>query len=356
MTKGELDPIPSPERDSDSTPINLSSGFLLELVDVVTRNKRVRRIMSRSLRGHDSRDEFLEELIQDLTVRILGSMDVGKPDFEEKAISRISAIELPQLLNEFLKRELPERFRISKRIWKIIRKSDRFSVLSPGGGESVAYDGSNLVGLSEWSVLKPVDLDSFDASKFRVSRNLRFVGRGGHSQLIISEANLEKLLVGILEFADGHVPLSRLKALAVSCLQLGDPGFVSLNELGVIWMGNTSDNPHEMLVRKEEMEGLREKEREFLMKLKKRCGTGASNFNRVVQVLSLCVLSEPPFQRRQVAKRLRISTSVVSRDITLIREVCRSLALHDEELRLMLKERLAKSLEGLVRKSREDPQ
>ena len=115
MTKGELDPIPSPERDSDSTPINLSSGFLLELVDVVTRNKRVRRIMSRSLRGHDSRDEFLEELIQDLTVRILGSMDVGKPDFEEKAISRISAIELPQLLNEFLKRELPERFRTPNR-------------------------------------------------------------------------------------------------------------------------------------------------------------------------------------------------------------------------------------------------
>lgn len=356
MTKGELDPIPSPERDSDSTPINLSSGFLLELVNIVTRNKRVRRIMSRTLKGLDSRDEFVEEIIQDLTVRVLSSMDVGTPDFEEKAISRISAIELPQLLNEFLKRELPERFRISKRIWKLVRKSSRFSVLSPGGGNSVAYDGSNLVGLSEWSVLKPVELDSFDSSNFRVSRNPRFIGRGGHSQLIISEANLEKLLVGILEFADGHVPLSRLKALVVSCLPLGDPGFVSLNELGVIWVGNTSDNPHEMLVRKEEMEGLREKELEFLMKLKKKCGIGTSNFNRVVQVLSLCVLSKPPLQRRQVAKRLRISTSLVSRDINLIREVCRSLAIQDEELRLLLKERLAKSLKGLVCNSGEDPQ
>ena len=356
MTKGELDPIPFQEGHSDGNPINLSSGFLLELVNIVTRNPRVRRIMSRSLSGRDSRDEFVKEIIQDLTVRILGSMDVGKPDFEERAISRINAIELPQLLNEFLKKELPERFRISKRIWRIIRKSARFSIVSPGGGDIVVYDGSNLVGLSEWSDLRTVDLESFDPANFRVSRNPRFIGRGGHSQLIITEANLEKLLVGILEVADGHVPLSRLKALAVSCLQLGDPGFVPLNELGVIWTGNTSDNPHEMLVRKEDMRGLPEKELEFLMKLKKRCGASASNFNRVVQVLRLCVLSQPPFQRRQVAKRLRISTSMVSRDITLIREVCTSLAIHDEELRLMLKERLAKSLEGMAKNSGGNPQ
>jgi hypothetical protein len=296
-------------------------------------------------------NEFVDEIVQEILVRVLSSesiLEIG----EDRLLPYIRKVELPKLLNESLRREVPERFRIAKRIWKIVSKSSKFRLLPTGAPEAKIYDSSTLIGLSEWPSTRKVNHEPLSVKCMEIPpRDIRRVGRYQHSQVIITNTQLENYLVQILESAGGHLPLSRLRGLALSGINLCDPGFESLEKIEeggeLARCESRSNNPHEDLIRREQLNQLPEKEREFLQKLRDRCDASDERFRRVVGVLWLCVLSNPPHLKRRAANILGISPSLVSRDISLIREVCRSLQLEDEELRFLLKERLEKSLEGL---------
>lgn len=350
MHEGGFNPTVASDMESENQPVELSQSFFIDLFKLVSRNRRVRLILSKKGSTSFSKDDLVAEIVQEIVVRILASKKWRSIGDEGLLLSHIRAIELPQLLNESLKKQLPERFRISRRIWKTVRSNERFSVISAEGERDTIYDGSLLIGLSSWTEVRSARQGRIERGSLEpIRRNLRVVGRGGSSQLIISESRLRDLLIEILEAADGHLPLSRLKAIATSFIQVNDPGFVPFDDVEQFHLQKGADGPHEQLIRKEELEKLPEKEKEFLLKLKSRCRRGSAGFDRMLRVLCLCVLSHPPLQRRQVAKRLGVAPSLISRDISVIREVCRSLSIEDEELRLLLKERLEKSLERFLR-------
>jgi hypothetical protein len=347
MKKDSSEPFFVPAIGSEKSHV-ISEDFVRELTTVVARHPRVTRTFSSNPGPFESKREMVDELVQEMVVRILSSPTLSGITDQHQLLSRIRNIELPQLLNEVLRKKMPERFRLSKRIWKIIRESERFSVFPLSSTETV-YDASNLIGLSEWTEVRQPDLGLIQGGKPSAPpRDTRLVGRCGESQLIISNSQLEAFLVGILESVGGHLALGRLKGIVLSCIYLCDPGFESLEETddgrGARQINSRITDPQEELIRKEQLARLPEKEIEFLRKLEESCGRNKGRFERVLGVLRLCVLSNPPLQKRYAAKSLEVSTSLISRDISLIRDVCRSLELRDEELKLLLKERLEKTI------------
>jgi len=352
MQKDTFEPSPTSENKSERQPPLISDPFISKLTAMVSRNPRVRKLVSSKGLKYSASNEVVDEIVQEILVRILSSESIVGID-ENRLLSRIRKIELPQLLNESLRREVPERFRISKRIWKIVSKSPRFSLTPSTSRVPPIYDGSTLIGLSEWTAIREVNIDSLSRRQVEIpTREFRRVGRYQTSQLVITNTQLENYLIQILESAGGHLPLNRLRGIALSGINLCDPGFESLEKIEECGelpeSGTTSKNPHEELIHREQLDRLPEKEREFLQKVRDRCDSNDQRFRRVIGVLWFCVLSNPPLMKRRAANALGISASLVSRDISLIREVCRSLELEDEELKFLLKERLEKSLEGLM--------
>jgi hypothetical protein len=352
MKRDRSEPFFIPAIGSDRQSQIFSEDFIHELTALVARHPRVTRTFLNNPAPFESKREMVDEVVQEMVVRILSSPALRGMTDEQQLLSRIRNIELPQLFNEVLRKKMPERFRLSKRIWKIIRESERLTVFSTSSSEPI-YDASNLIGLSEWTEVRNPDIESIQSRMPSAPlRDSRAVGRSGESQLIMSNSQLESFLVGILESVGGHLALGRLKGIALSCIYLCDPGFESLeqidNESGRRQINSHITDPQEELIRKEQLARLPEKELEFLRKLEEGCGRNKVRFKRVLGVLRLCVLSNPPLQKRYAARLLQVSTSLISRDISLIRGACRSLELHDEEQKLLLKERLEKTIGGEV--------
>lgn len=355
MGKDIFGPFPVSRFDAGDTPQSFTDDFLKKLTEVISRNPRVNRVFAGNLHSFESRQEAIEELFQEMALRLLTTPVLRAFDDEQQLLERIRRVELPQLLNEFLRKKLPERYRLSRRIWRLIRDSERFSLISSDPRRHPSYSPSTLIGLREWREFRFGDLSVISEHGFQVPlRDRRIVGSLGESQLIISNTNLEEFIVQILQSVGGHLALGRLRGIILSTLYTCDPNFESLDSYasasGEILIGGIEPDPHEQALRMEQIKRLPEKEREFLSKLEGSCGRNEEKLNRVLEILRLCVLSDDPMQKRIAAKYLGISASLVSKDISLIRTICKSLDLHDEELRLMLRERLVRSVGRTDRK------
>src|SRR2546423_11169725 len=268
----------------------------------------------------------------------------------------IGQIELTNLLTAELRKRHPESYRLARRISTLIQSSANFRRFdSSGMGEEHHRRLADRVyGLSEWPNGKPGRNSHEMEQRAHMipvrQRDTRMVGCTGDAQIVISNSDLEDLIISVLEAIDAPADVRMLRILVMSRLPVMDIYLVPLGGDDNDGSGNHfepadgCDNPEQGLLR-------RESEREaanfvdgFLKGLHDTVRGKVKQYNRMLGVLWHCYLSPDHATQLEVAAALGVSDSLVSDYRRRIEQELRALSFTEvEEARmfeLALRERV----------------
>jgi hypothetical protein len=268
------------------------------------------------------------DLTQELFVQLLSKnrfehyLDSGMTDYEIEC--EVSQIELTNLLTAELRKRHPESYRLARRISTLIQSSANFRRFDSSGKEDEPHRrlAERVYGLSEWPVHKR-RRDSHDLEQ-RVQlvpvrpRDTRMVGCTGDSQIVISNSDLEDLIVSVLEAIDSPVDVRSLRSLVMSRLPVMDIYLVPLegddneNDGFQFEPVDRRENPEQGLLRRESEEIAAGFVDEFLKKLHEAVRGKVKQYNRILGVLWHCYLSPETSTQLEVAATLGVSDSLVS--------------------------------------------
>jgi hypothetical protein len=186
-------------------------------------------------------------------------------------------------------------------------------------------------------------------------RDTRMVGCTGDSQIVISNADLEDLIVSVLDAVDSPVDVRTLRSLVMSRLPVMDIYLVPLD-------GDDSDNEnsnsYEPVDKRENPEeGLmrRESEREaanfvdqFMASLNEAVRGKVKQYNRIIGVLWYCYLSPDHATQLEVAAVLGVSDSLVSDYRRRIEQELRALSFTEVEEAKQFEYALRKHVKALM--------
>src|SRR5919112_897158 len=195
------------------------SRLWTELQRLVVNHPLVRASYSAGLLVEEGdRGSAYLDLTQELFVTLLAKsrfqhyLDAEMTDAEIEC--EVSQIELTNLLTAELRKRHPESYRLARRISTIIQSSANFRRTdSAGGGEGEEETHRRLVdrvyGLREWREDKQRRAQAELEQRVHLipvrQRDTRMVGCTGDAQIIISNSDLEDLIVSVLEACDSPV-------------------------------------------------------------------------------------------------------------------------------------------------------
>jgi hypothetical protein len=203
---------------------------------------------------------------------------------------------------------------------------------------------NQVYGLSEWRNRKPVrDSGHFaDAVKDvpMRKRDTRLVGRSGSSQLILSNADLESLMIEVLQAIDSPADVRTLRQLVLSKIPLQDYNIASLDEEKRA--GNDGetiqreavdvrDTPEDALLRGEQDQGAAKLADEFLGSLRRAVNNNNRRYVRLLATLWHCYYDPDSPSQLEIARLLGVSDSLVSDNRRLIEHELKKLRLSVEE-------------------------
>ena len=319
-----------------------------DLHRIVSHHPLVRASRSAGLLVEEGAGAAYTDLTQELFVQLLSKnrfehyLDTDMSDYEIEC--EISQIELTNLLTAELRKRHPESYRLARRISTLIQSSPNFRRFDSSGVDDEPHRrlADRVYGLSEWHDDKP-RRGSHDVEQ-RVQiipvrqRDTRMVGCTGDSQVVISNPDLEDLIVSVLDAVDSPVDVRTLRSLVMSRLPVMDIYLVPLD-------GDDSDNEnshsYEPVDKRENPEeGLmrRESEREaagyvdqFLASLNEAVRGKVKQYNRIIGVLWYCYLSPDHSTQLEVAAALGVSDSLVSDYRRRIEQELRALSFSEVE-------------------------
>jgi len=319
-----------------------------DLHRIVSHHPLVRASRSAGLLVEEGAGAAYTDLTQELFVQLLSKnrfehyLDTEMSDYEIEC--EISQIELTNLLTAELRKRHPESYRLARRISTLIQSSPNFRRFDSSGTDDEPHRrlADRVYGLSEWHDDKS-RRGSHDVEQ-RVQiiavrqRDTRMVGCTGDSQVVISNPDLEDLIVSVLDAVDSPVDVRTLRSLVMSRLPVMDIYLVPLD-------GDDSDNEnsnhYEPVDRRENPEeGLlrRESEREaagyvgqFLASLNEAVRGKVKQYNRIIGVLWYCYLSPDHATQLEVAAALGVSDSLVSDYRRRIEQELRALSFSEVE-------------------------
>ncbi|MEK6301608.1 MAG: hypothetical protein AABO41_12870 [Acidobacteriota bacterium] len=203
---------------------------------------------------------------------------------------------------------------------------------------------NQVYGLREWRASKPLrDSGHFGELAKSVPirrRDTRLVGRTGTSQLILSNPDLEELIVEVLTAIDSPADVRTLRQLVLSKIPLQDYNVSSLDE--ELSTGNegstlrreardTRDTPEDALLRGEQDDRAAEMAGEFLVQLRRVVNNNERRYERLLSTLWYCYYDTENHSQLEIARRLGVSDSLVSDSRKLIEHELRKLKLSVEE-------------------------
>ncbi len=180
----------------------------------------------------------LDDLQHDLYLVLLSKnrfahfAETGMTDAEIER--QIYTIELKNLLLARLRWELPESFRLARRISRLIQTSKAFKRFDTHEDASRPHRRAavRLYGLAEWELEKQsrnaVEMKESALLVSPVQRDTRTVGCTGDVQIVITNIELEKLIVRVFKAIDSPASLSSLRSLVLSRLPVMDIYLVSM--------------------------------------------------------------------------------------------------------------------------------
>jgi hypothetical protein len=300
-----------------------------ELHRIVSHHPLVRASRSAGLLVEEGGGGAYTDLTQELFVQLLSKnrfehyIETEMTDYEIEC--EISQIELTNLLTAELRKRHPESYRLARRISTLIQSSANFRRFDTSGIDDEPHRrlADRVYGLSEWNDKKSRRGSHEVEQRVQMipvrQRDTRMVGCTGDSQVVISNPDLEDLIVSVLDAVDSPVDVRTLRSLVMSRLPVMDIYLVPLD-------GDDSDsengNAYEPVDKRENPEqGLmrRESEREaagsvdfFLKNLHEAVRGKVKQYNRILGVLWHCYLSAEHSTQLEVAASLGVSDSLVS--------------------------------------------
>src|SRR5438128_6145214 len=317
-----------------------------ELHRIVSNHPLVRASRSAGLLIEEGASSAYTDLTQELFVQLLTKsrfehyLESEMTDYEIEC--EIGQIELTNLLTAELRKRHPESYRLARRISTLIQSSSNFRRFdsSGTGDEPHRRLADRVYGLSEWANGKP-SRDSHDLEQ-RVhivpvrARDTRMVGCTGDSQVVISNSDLEDLIVSVLDAVDSPVDVRMLRSLVMSRLPVMDIYLVPLdsddndNENQFEPVDNR-ENPEQGLLRRESEDEAAGFVEQFLKNLHETVRGKVKQYNRILGVLWHCYLSPEQSTQLEVAALLGVSDSLVSDYRRRIEHELRALAFSEVE-------------------------
>ena len=303
------------------------SRLWTEFHRIVSHHPLVRASRSAGLLVEEGASTAYTDLTQELFVQLLSKnrfehyLDTEMTDYEIEC--EISQIELTNLLTAELRKRHPESYRLARRISTLIQSSSNFRRFDSSGIDDEPHRrlADRIYGLSEWPDGKRRrDSHDLEQRAHMVSvraRDTRMVGCTGDSQIVISNSDLEDLIVAVLDAIDSPADVRTLRSLVMSRLPVMDIYLVPLD-------GDDSDNenhfepvdkrenPEQGLLRRESEDEAAGFVDQFLKSLHETVRGKVKQYNRILGVLWHCSLSAENSTQLEVAAVLGVSDSLVS--------------------------------------------
>ncbi len=318
-----------------------------ELHRIVSHHPLVRASRSAGLLVEEGATTAYTDLTQELFVQLLSKnrfdhyLESEMTDYEIEC--EIGQIELTNLLTAELRKRHPESYRLARRISTLIQSSSNFRRFDSSGigDEPHRRLADRVYGLSEWADGKR-RRDSHEVEQ-RVhmipvrARDTRMVGCTGDSQVVISNSDLEDLIVSVLDAVDSPVDVRALRSLVMSRLPVMDIYLVPLDGDDNDSEGNhfqpvdKGENPEQGLLRRESEDEAAGFVDHFLANLHETVRGKLKQYNRILGVLWHCYLSPAQSTQLEVAAVLGVSDSLVSDYRRRIEQELRALSFSEVE-------------------------
>ncbi|HEX6183667.1 MAG TPA: hypothetical protein VFZ44_07135 [Pyrinomonadaceae bacterium] len=319
------------------------SRLWTELQRLVVNHPLVRASYSAGLLVEEGdRGSAYLDLTQELFVTLLAKsrfqhyLDSEMTDAEIEC--EISQIELTNLLTAELRKRHPESYRLARRISTIIQSSANFRRVDSGAGEDEPHRRlvDRVYGLREWRADKQRRAQAELEERVHMipvrQRDTRMVGCTGDAQIIISNSDLEDLIVSVLEACDSPVDVRTLRSLVMSRLPVMDIYLVPIggddtDEGRGFEPVDGRENPEQSLLRRESEDEAATFVDQFLQGLHAAVRGKSKQYDRMLGVLWYCYLSPAHITQLEAAARLNVSDSLVSDYRRRIEQQLRALSL-----------------------------
>ncbi len=305
------------------------SRLWAELHRIVSHHPLVRASRSAGLLVEEGSHNAYTDLTQELFVQLLSKarfqhyLDTEMTDSEIEC--EIGQIELTNLLTSELRKRHPESYRLARRISTLIQSSANFRRFDSSGLDDEPHRrlADRVYGLSEWADAKPKREQHYLEQRVQMipvrQRDTRMVGCTGDSQIVISNSDLEDLIISVLEAADAPIDVRALRGLVMSRLPVMDIYLVPLGGSDDSEDGGNAfepvdgcENPEEGLLRRESEDEAAGFVDAFLKSLHQSVRGKVKQYNRMLGVLWHCYLSADHATQLEVAATLGVSDSLVS--------------------------------------------
>lgn len=319
------------------------SRLWTELQRLVVNHPLVRASYSAGLLVEEGdRGSAYLDLTQELFVTLLAKsrfqhyLDSEMTDAEIEC--EVSQIELTNLLTAELRKRHPESYRLARRISTIIQSSANFRRVDSGAGEDEPHRRlvDRVYGLREWRADKSRRAQAELEERVHMipvrQRDTRMVGCTGDAQIIISNSDLEDLIVSVLEACDSPVDVRTLRSLVMSRLPVMDIYLVPIggddtDEGRGFEPVDAGENPEQSLLRRESEDEAAGYVDNFLRGLHAAVRGKSKQYDRMLGVLWYCYLSPAHITQLEAAARLNVSDSLVSDYRRRIEQQLRALSL-----------------------------
>jgi hypothetical protein len=327
------------------------SRLWTELQRLVVNHPLVRASHSAGLLVEEGdRGSAYMDLTQELFVTLLAKsrfqhyLDTAMTDAEIEC--EIGQIELTNLLTAELRKRHPESYRLARRISTIIQSSANFRRLDNAAAVEAGEDEQHrrlvdrVYGLSEWRDDKPRRTTPELEQRTQLipvrQRDTRMVGCTGDAQIIISNSDLEDLIVSVLDACDSPADVRTLRSLVMSRLPVMDIYLVPINgddsdDGRVFEPVDGRENPEQSLLRRESEHEAAGFVDDFLKGLHAAVRGKTKQYDRMLGVLWHCYLNPVHVTQLEAAARLHVSDSLVSDYRRRIEQQLRALAFTEVE-------------------------
>jgi hypothetical protein len=312
--------------------------------------------------------------------------------------NELARIEIPNLVGARLRKRYPESFRMARRVSSLLKTSRRFrrygnDLSEPAErtpsktrkskknsatarlsqidgvddldalddaqddiGESANDRNGNgakprrgrmvnqLFGIKEWPRSKRLGDSGHFNELCKVvpmrRRDTRLVGRSGSSQLILSNPDLEDLIVEVLKAIDSPADVRTIRQLVLAKIPLQDYNVASLDEELTVGNNSTSirreardtrETPESKLILGEREESVAMMADEFLGSLRRAVNNNERRYSRLLATLWHCYYDPDGPSQLEIAELLGVSDSLVSDNRRLIEHELKKLRLTLEE-------------------------
>src|SRR5215813_1842974 len=301
----------------------------LELHRIVSSHPLVRASKQAGFLVEEGKYNAYTDLTQELFVALLSKerfqhyLDTEMSDAEIEA--EISQIELTNMLTAELRKRYPESYRLARRISTLIQTGAGFKRFDNiGNPEMHRRLADRLYGLADWPDHKAHrDVQEMQERVKTVSfqsRDTRMVGCTGDAQIVISNVELEKLIVRVFKAIDSPVDVRSLRSFVMSRLPIMDIHLVPVggssdsddDDRPVFEFTDTRETPEQDLLRNEAESAAAGYVDSFLANLSKSVRGKAKQYDRMINVLWHCYLVSNGGTQLEIAEMLGVSDSLVS--------------------------------------------